>query len=255
MSQYRDPLAGLRSQIATRRVRVEELSRAIRPVSWALATPAERREIAELRAGAAAEPTDLATASAIDARLVALESALEGLVSAAQWFARDTGEAPPVSYPGGKPEAWLTDDAISAFWDTLDARVAALLGAPRLLVWGEGYRARGWLGVVPVQFATRPFALGAFSSSLRIRIVQRCDLVMAGREVLRADRVGARVATGRTAQAMRALEDRDAQLRILRSAAKITWKSTPREQERDAIPWEAIAALASVYVAARRMEP
>lgn len=253
MSQYRDPLAAIREQIATKRTRVQEQMQTIVPFLWALATPSERDQVRALRAQAVADPDDFAALTTVDSALDALLAILERMAASAEWFDGEWPEAAPMSHPGTPADRWLTDDSVFAHHDDLDTRVGKLLGAPRLEMWGTGYIARGFFGRVPVVFKTVPVSTEAddFRSSLRLRLAVPCSLTLSP-TIIRADEAGAAIVGARVRAAIERLAERAGAAYVLDHEAKVAWTSDAAQQRADPIPFEAMGALAALYIGSMR---
>jgi hypothetical protein len=254
VSQYRDPLAAIREQIATKRARVEDLMERVAPFLWALATPDERDHVRALRGQASSDPEDLAAVTFVDSALDALVASLERITTPMQWFEGEWPDAAPLTDPGIPRHAWLPDDALFALHDDLDVRVSKLLGATRLEMWGTGFRARGYFGRVPVVFKTMPISSDAtdFRSSLRLRLAVPCSLTLSPTAVL-ADALGTTIAGARVRAAIERLAKRGGAAYVLDQEAKIAWTSDDDEQRTDPIPFEAIGALAALYMGSWRV--
>jgi hypothetical protein len=249
VSQYRDPLAAIRDQIGTKRGRVKELMLVIVPYLWALATPGERDEVKALRIQAAAEAEDFAAVTAVDSALDRLIELLEQIAASAEWFAGDWPDAPPPTHPGTDYDRWHTDDKMFDVHDSLDMRVGKLLGAPRLEMWGTGYRARGHFGRVPVAFHTTTTGRSRvrFRSSLRLHLATPCSITLAA-DGERTDPAGAALIGARMRAAIERLAPRAGSAKVVETDAKIAWASSPEEQRADPIPLEAMGALAALYI-------
>jgi hypothetical protein len=138
VSQYRDPLAGLRSQVATKRAALGDREREVPAIVRAMLPPALRTAIEELRPRADAQGDDLEA-------LTARESALDGLLAA---YEEAAALAPKLRKPPDDvadpprpalPPPWLIEEpALLRVNEALAARIEALTdGASWLARWGD----------------------------------------------------------------------------------------------------------------------
>ncbi len=138
MSQYRDPLAGLRSQVATKRAALFDREREVPPLVRALLPPALRRTIAELRPRADDGGDDLAALTAQEAALDGLLSAYEEAAALAPKLRTPPDEVPDPPRPE-IPAPWLIEEApLVRVNAALTARIHALSdGDSWLARWGD----------------------------------------------------------------------------------------------------------------------
>jgi hypothetical protein len=153
VSHYRDPLAGLRSQVATKRVQAEERGRALSPVLLAL-LPSRLREAlldSQPRAQADGESMEaLAGAeSALDALLVLYEEAL-GLAPSLRACEPEVPDPPSPRMP----PPWLFEEAyLLGVREAITARLLEVHAGAQLSRWGDfGYIARFRIVDAPFAF-------------------------------------------------------------------------------------------------------
>lgn len=137
MSQYRDPLAGLVSQVATKRAALADAERRLSPAARAMLPSRLASVLDELGPRARAPAEDLATLSAADATLDALLAAYEEALSLAPELCACPDEVPDPP-PPTSPQPFLLEEP----WNVrqrkrLEERVAAIDPGASIRRWGD----------------------------------------------------------------------------------------------------------------------
>lgn len=179
---YRDPLAGLRGQIAVKRAATTSKSAQVPPTLRALLPAALAARVDALEAEGslgddALGDADLERLSAVDSALDALAAALEEALALAPRL-KDCPDAPPDPPWPELPEPWLIEDPPQlGLRRALEARVLGLDEDSFLRRWGDAaYLSRLRVEDVRVvfMFSLRiteiTFALDGFRSSLRATV-------------------------------------------------------------------------------------
>lgn len=156
MSHYRDPLAGLRSQVETKRAVAESRARALSPVVRAMLPAHIREAMTEATAeGAAAGDTveGLSTVNAaLDTLLLAYDDA-DAITARLREFPDDLRQPPPCR----QPPPWLIEEsAVLALRHALARRLAEITPHGQISRWGDiAYIARFTLADAPFAFVVK----------------------------------------------------------------------------------------------------
>jgi hypothetical protein len=148
---YRDPLGGLRGQIATKRVALEERRRLVTPLLRALVPDALRDAMAD--GVPEADEADMAALSAADGKLDALLAAHEEAIGLAPKLRACPDGVPDPAYPG-LPPPWVFEEA----WHldvrrVLEPRVTLVDPDAYIVRWGDrAYLARMRRAYEPVVY-------------------------------------------------------------------------------------------------------
>ena len=196
MSHYRDPLAGLQSQVATKRAVIESRAHEVSPMVLALLPESLTRKLEELapRAFAAAETMESLAAAdaALDALLEAYDAALAKAPSLRISDDQVTDPAPP-----RMPPPWLYEEPfLRALRDAMDARVRSVDGEARVSRHGDhAYVARFRVGgpfsfVIAVAMTNAQPVFTSYECFLRTSVPEALPSLQLRRE-------GARHAVGR----------------------------------------------------------
>lgn len=144
MTHYRDPLAGLRSQVANKRGLALERKREVTPLLVSLLPAALRRVLVEVEPRALTEAESLEDLSAVDGALDALLAAQDQAIVLSprlRQLAFDLAD-PPAPDP---PPPWLIEEPpLRRFRAAVEERLRRVAGDDASLVrWGDyGYLAR-----------------------------------------------------------------------------------------------------------------
>jgi hypothetical protein len=182
VSQYRDPLAGLRSQVTTKRAAAIDRAHELPPIIRVLLPEHLQEALADLgvrTAGAPPPPEDLDGLTREEAALDDLLAACDEAIALAPKLRELPDEVRDFPRPS-LPAPWLLEEApLLRFRQSLADRVKAITDdAGWLARWGDfGYIARLRLESAPIVFqatagdspADRP-AIGSFVSVLRTSI-------------------------------------------------------------------------------------
>jgi hypothetical protein len=163
VSHYRDPLAGLKSQVATKRAVLESREREVSPVLRALLPPGLRTRLAELRPRALApvddEQGDMTTLADADAALDAVIALHDEAIASSPVLrmADDDVEAPARSK---LPPPWLLEEPhVLRIRDGLRRSMAAIDAAAEIARFGDhAYIARFHVAEAPYAFVVRTSA-------------------------------------------------------------------------------------------------
>jgi hypothetical protein len=176
VSQYRDPLAGLISQVATKRAALEDRVRRLSPAAASMLPERLTRVFAELITTATAPAEDLVTLSSAEAALDALLDAYDEALALAPGLCACPDDVADFDEPA-QPRPWLIEErALLAFRRSAEARLAAITrGASTLVRWGDrGYLARMNIGGVPLvytgEYSTRDGTVDFADSKLRTSV-------------------------------------------------------------------------------------
>jgi hypothetical protein len=176
VSQYRDPLAGLRSQVATKRAALEDRARAISPIVGAMLPPAIRNAMADLGPRAATGAEDMKGLSEQDAALDALLAVYDEAIAIAPTLVGLPDTVPDPQRPK-LPPPWLFEEPFFVrFKKALTKRVESVADGEAWLVrWGDfGYLSRIRVEGTPLVFlAHGDDQLGTFRSTLRTSVPAR----------------------------------------------------------------------------------
>lgn len=182
MTHYRDPLAGLLSQVATKRGLALDRDKRVTPILRALLPPRIEQQIAEHRGHALDETADsMETLSRVDASLDALSSVLEEallLEDDARTLTFEVSDPPRPEIP---PPWLIEEDSQLRFRNDLQERVAqALDDEISLLRWGDfGYLTRFRRGGSPhvlhveAGLDSNKLVVVAFTATLRTTMPER----------------------------------------------------------------------------------
>jgi len=109
VNHYRDPLAGLKSQVATKRALLDSRERELSPVLRALLPPSLRRTIEDLHAQAVADGDSMEVLAGIEG---ALDAVLAAYDEAARYAPELRDSADEVRDPprAGMPPPWLIEE-------------------------------------------------------------------------------------------------------------------------------------------------
>lgn len=156
MSHYRDPLAGLRSQVATKRAVLESRERALSSVVRAMLPERLSQTMADLVARAASSGDSMES-------LATAEAALDGLLASydeADTLAPRLLELPDELAdppPCRMPPPWLIEEAdVLALRASLSSRLEAISADATISRWGDfAYIARFTVGDMPFAFVVK----------------------------------------------------------------------------------------------------
>lgn len=137
MSQYRDPLAGLISQVATKRAAAADMSTRVSAVVRAMLPDRIASALETLTMRAAKTATDLATLTDVDAALDALLVAYGEALALAPALIACSSEPPAPPQPGNDPPWLIEERAIRAYRGNLDARLQVIAPGAYLKRWGD----------------------------------------------------------------------------------------------------------------------
>ncbi len=272
---YRDPLAGLRSQIVVKRAVLQDRDRTLTPVLRALLPAETRASMDSLRAAANAEAEEIDT-------LVAADAALDGLLAAhdaaqeqstrLRWCAEDAGVPPR---PWIAPPWLIEEPSQLQIRRALDRRLSQVDGE---LVdrWGD----RGYRSHVQIEdaralffFEYDPTEGSSASSLLRVTVPETLERIALGHQGLRhtlGKKLGLvrelevgdteldsrflitgaaatiAVLTVRVRHALLQLPSAQLRLSIGRGYATLTWRFPWRDVGLDALTIEALAVMSGI---------
>jgi hypothetical protein len=172
VSQYRDPLAGLRSQVATKRASLADRERAISPLVRAMLPTELTRTMTDLGARADAPGDDLAALSDRDVALDALLAAYDEAVALAPKLTELPNEVRDPPRPE-LPPPWLFEEPdVVHFKRALTEHLQTIADDEAWLVrWGDyGYLSRIRVKGAPVIVLVQAKLSGMFASSIRTSI-------------------------------------------------------------------------------------
>lgn len=273
---YRDPLAGLRSQVAVKRAVLVDREREVPPVLRALLPEETRASIAGLRAAANAEADTLEALAAADAALDGILAAFDGALERStrlRWCADDAGTPPR---PWIAPPWLIEEGSQLRTRRELDARLSLMEGEP-VERWGD----RGYRSHVLVAGARALFFFEVLSqeggvdatSLLRVTVPETLDRITLGHQGLQhmiGKRLGlvrdleigdpdfddrflitgaaasAALLTSRVRGGLLELPGRHVRLSIGRGYATLTWTFPWRNVGREALPPAALAVMAGL---------
>ena len=273
---YRDPLAGVRSQVAVKRAVLEERTRALTPVLRALLPEDTRAILTSLAAAAHAEADTLDTLAAADAALDGLLAAYDAVVEQStrlRWCAEDPGTPPR---PWIAPP-WLIEEGVQLqVRRALDGRLS-MIDAEPVERWGDrGYRSHIAIEGVRALFFfdwSSDSQQKSSASMLRVTVpesLQRITVMIEGltstigkklgfvREVELGDPdfdrrflvVGAEASTAvltpRVRHALLELPGKHLRLTVGPRFATLTWGFEWRDVGRDAVPPAALEVIAGI---------
>jgi hypothetical protein len=153
VSHYRDPLAGLKSQVATKRARLEEQERALSPVLRALLPSRLREAVHALRPRSQADGESIEVLSDADSALDVILALHEEALTLAPSLRECDRDVPDPPSPG-MPPPWLFEEPyLLKVRDALAAQLLESHPDARLARWGDfGYIARFRVAEAPFAF-------------------------------------------------------------------------------------------------------
>lgn len=263
---YRDPLAGLRSQVMVKRAVLEDRQRLLTPVLRALLPEETRTSMASLLAAASVDGDTLDTLAAADAALDGLLAAHDAALEQStrlRWCAEDAGVPPR---PWIAPPWLIEESGQLRMRRELDNRLSIVDGDP-VERWGD----RGYRSHVPIDDARALFFfehdlgedVNKPSSMLRVTVPETLERITVVQQrlqhtigkklgLVRELEVGdpdfdsrflitgaaatIAVLTPRVRDALLQLPSTHLRLSIGRGYATLTWKFPWRDVGRDALP-------------------